>query len=86
MGTYLHLEDAALPLARLFGHRLRERRVALKLTQGALFEKTGIAASYVSLIERGRANPSLDILAALSEAVGSNVSDMLRIEDKGTQT
>ncbi len=78
MVTYLQLEDAGPPLARLFGQRLRDRRVALKLTQGMLFDKTGVAASYVSLIERGRANPSLDILVSLSNAVGSSVSEMLR--------
>ena len=78
MVNYLHLEDATSDLAQLFGQRLRERRQALKLTQGMLFEKTGIAASYISIIERGRANPSLDVIAALSEAVECSVSDMLR--------
>ena len=82
MDNFLNLEDAASPLAWLFGKRLRERRVALHLTQGMLFKMTGVAASYVSLIERGRANPSLDVLAALSEAVASNVSEMLRSDDQ----
>jgi transcriptional regulator with XRE-family HTH domain len=76
----IQLEDAASPLARLFGQRLRARRMALQLTQVMLFEQTGVAASYISLIERGRSNPSLDIIEALSRAVGSSVSEMLRDE------
>jgi len=78
MAMHLHLEDASTELARLFGQRLRERRMALNLTQGDLFERTGVAASYISLIERGRANPSLDILDTLSKAVGSSPAEMLR--------
>ena len=78
MVVHVHLEDAASPLALLFGQRLRARRMALNLTQVMLFEQTGVAASYISLIERGRSNPSLDILEALSRAVGSSVSEMLR--------
>ena len=78
MANHLHLEDASTELARLFGQRLRERRIALNLTQSDLFDKTGVAASYISLIERGRANPSLDVLDALSKAIDSNVAEMLR--------
>lgn len=81
MVAHIHMEDAASPLARLFGQRLRERRVALNMTQAMLFEQSGIAASYISLIERGRSNPSLDIIEALSRAVGSSVSEMLRDGD-----
>ena len=78
MAEHVHLEDAASPLAQLFGRRLRARRMALKLTQAMLFEQTNVAASYISFIERGRSNPSLDIIDALSRAVGSSVSEMLR--------
>jgi len=78
MVEHIHLEDEASPLARLFGRRLRERRIGLKLTQSMLFEQSGVAASYISLIERGRSNPSLDIIEALARAVGCSVSEMLR--------
>ncbi len=50
MFNYLNMEDAAAPLAQLFGQRLRKRRAALMQTQGMLSKKTGVAASYISFI------------------------------------
>ena len=78
MPKYLHLEDVAQPAAQLFGVRLKERRQALGLTQGQLFEQTGITAAYVSTIERGRANPTLDMMVKLAAAVGLEAWDMIR--------
>jgi len=51
------------PFARVFGDRVRKRRKELKLTQGQVFEMTGISPAYISAVERGTANPSLDIMS-----------------------
>lgn len=80
MGRYVELEEYAQPAARLFGDRLKEKRQALGLTQAQLFEQTGITASYVSAIERGRGNPTLDMMVKLAEAVGSEAWEMIRPE------
>ena len=78
MPKYLELEDYTQPVARLFGERLKQRRRALSLTQAQLFEQTGITAAYISFIERGRANPTLDMMVKLAEAVGAEAWDMIR--------
>jgi transcriptional regulator with XRE-family HTH domain len=61
-----------------FGKRLKERRLSLGYTQAQLFEQTGITAAYISFIERGRANPTLDMMVKLAEAVGAEAWDMIR--------
>lgn len=78
MPKSLHLEEIAQPAAVLFGTRLKERRKALGLSQMQLFEQTQIAPGYLSQIERGLANPTLDMMVKLSNAVGLDVWDMLR--------
>ena len=82
MPKYLHLEDVVQPAALLFGQRLKERRQLLGLSQGQLFEQTGITAAYISFIERGRANPTLDMMVKLADAVDLKVWDMIRPGDE----
>lgn len=65
-------------MAQLFGERLKERRRALGLTQAQVFEQTGITAAYISLVERGQANPTLDMMVKLAESVGAEAWDMIR--------
>lgn len=55
--------------ARWFGLRLREERCARRLTQDILSEKADVSGDYISLIERGRANPTIDTMIALAEAL-----------------
>jgi transcriptional regulator with XRE-family HTH domain len=78
MPNIIDLSEHGHPTAQLFGERLKERRRALGLTQAQLFEKTGITAAYVSLIERGQGNPTLDMMVKLAEAVGAEAWDMIR--------
>ncbi|MBB3589001.1 helix-turn-helix domain-containing protein [Sphingomonas sp. BK481] len=74
----IYLDDFMLPEAQLFGVRLRERRKAMKLTQGQLGERVDMAAASISVIERGRANPTIAVMAKLAKAVGSEAWAMLR--------
>jgi len=78
MPKTIDLTDYNDPVAQLFGDRLKERRRALGLTQAQLFSRTGITAAYISLVERGRANPTLDIMVKLAEAVEAEAWDMIR--------
>ena len=57
---------------------MRAKRKLLGLTQPQLFERTGIAVSYISHIENAQQNPSLDVMVQLAEAVGETLSDMLK--------
>ena len=78
MPNIIDLNEQRHPTAQLFGERLKERRRALGLTQAQVFEQTGITAAYISLVERGQANPTLDLMVKLAEAVGAEAWDMIR--------
>lgn len=51
-----------------FGQRVRELRLATGLSQEEFAERCGFARSYMSRIERGGANPSLDAIQVLADA------------------
>lgn len=82
MAKFLRLDDVVQPAAILFGARLKKRREDLGLTQGQLFEQTGITAAYISQIERAQANPTLDMMVKLAQAVGLEAWDMIRPENE----
>lgn len=71
-------DDVRLPIAELFGKRLKEHRLACDMTQTQLAERAGTTAAYVSQVERGQANPTLDAMAKLAEVVEADVWDLLR--------
>lgn len=77
MPTYSYIVDRGLKHAKIFGERLRARREELGWSQGQLFERTGVSASYISHVERGLGNPSLDIMVQLCDALGVQIVDML---------
>ena len=54
---------------KAFGLQLKNLRSIQKLTQQDLSERSEISASYISKIERGHADPSLDTLFSLSVAL-----------------
>jgi transcriptional regulator with XRE-family HTH domain len=80
MTKTIHLDDCLSSTVRLFGKRMKQRRRELRLTQVQIFERTGIAATYLSMIENGRANPSLDTVEKLARAVGLEAWEMLRLD------
>lgn len=67
-----------LPLRKLFGDRVKELRLQTNLSQEAFADKCGFARSYMSRIERGKANPSLDAIEVFAEALGVPESDLLK--------
>ncbi|WP_423815920.1 helix-turn-helix domain-containing protein [Salinibacter altiplanensis] len=54
-------------LRRKFGRRIRATRRSRDVTQEKLAEYCGLSPEYISHIERGRASPSFDVIAELSE-------------------
>ena len=59
------------------GKNVKKAREKLGLTQEELAEKVGIHVSYVSRIERGKVNPSYDILENLAKVLKVKSSDFL---------
>lgn len=62
----------------LFGANLRQARIKAKLTQVEVEAATGIRQHYISEIENGLQNPTLDTMTALAMAVGTDVRALLR--------
>jgi len=48
------------------------------MSQEAFADKCGFARSYMSRIERGAANPSLDAVQIVASALDVSVSDLFR--------
>jgi transcriptional regulator with XRE-family HTH domain len=59
----------ATSLRKKFGIRFRALRKAAGLSQEEFADKCGFARSYMSRIERGAANPSLDAIETLAAAL-----------------
>jgi transcriptional regulator with XRE-family HTH domain len=53
----------------LLGRRVKELRQARGLSQEQLADRMGINAKYLSSIERGKENPTLDLLFKLAKAL-----------------
>jgi len=54
----------------LLGARIKELRKIKGLSQEGLAEKVDISPNYLGRIERGKENPTLDMLLRLAEALG----------------
>ena len=67
--------DAVATVAQI-GNRIRELRAAQSLTLLNMSERTGLSSSMLSLVERGRATPSIGSLMAISSALGIHMGDL----------
>ncbi|MGD9697454.1 helix-turn-helix transcriptional regulator [Acinetobacter sp.] len=58
--------------------RIRDRRVALGLSQSQLALKAGVDRTYLNKVERGKHTPSITFLKTLSFELGCNLEDLLK--------
>jgi len=63
------------------GLRLRSRRIELGLTLAKVAETSGLSLPYVSNLERGRGNPTIEALRALANALEIDLSSLLGSND-----
>jgi len=66
-------------LRKKYGQRIAALRRAAGFSQEAFADRCGFARSYMSRVERGKANPSLDAIEAM--AGGLRVSVKVLFED-----
>jgi transcriptional regulator with XRE-family HTH domain len=76
-------ETTANTLAAI-GLRIRELRQSRALTLQELAEASGLSTSMLSLVERGRASPSIGSLIVIASALGVSMSDLL-VSDAGSE-
>jgi transcriptional regulator with XRE-family HTH domain len=71
------------PLWReLAGKLLREERAAQGRTLGQIADRAGISPQYLSEVERGRKEPSSEMLASICGALDLRLADLLRAGDR----
>lgn len=61
-----------------FGKRLRELREAKGMTQEALAHEAGLDRTYISSVERGERNISLENIEHLAWALGVKIKDFFK--------
>ena len=58
------------------GHELREERHRQERTLADVAEQSGVSTQYLSEVERGRKEPSSEILGAVAGALGLRLVDL----------
>jgi transcriptional regulator with XRE-family HTH domain len=64
-------------LRKCFGQRIRELRNSQGFSQEAFADRCGFVRTYMSRIETGTANPSLDAAKVLADGLGISLSELL---------
>ena len=59
------------------GENIRRIRLAKGLTQEALAADAGLDLTYLGGIERGRRNPTVDVLLRLAKVLGCELPELL---------
>jgi transcriptional regulator with XRE-family HTH domain len=63
------------------GDRIRERRMAMNLTQAALAEKCGLHRTFIGSVERGERNVALLSLRRIAVALRRRPEELLAASD-----
>jgi transcriptional regulator with XRE-family HTH domain len=72
------------PLAQQFGACVRSLRQEAGMSQVEFGERCGFYQTYLSRIENGRANPSLNAIEVIANALGMTVFELFdRVKESG---
>ena len=77
---------AAMDLKTLLGSAIRSERLVLKISQEELASRAGLHRTYVSDVERGARNPSLESVEKLARALELSVSTLFQRATDGEET
>jgi transcriptional regulator with XRE-family HTH domain len=59
------------------GMKLKQLRTQRGVTQVTLAKKVRVTQAYIALLEKGRENPTLDVLEKLAKALTVKVTELL---------
>jgi len=65
-------------IAKQFGQRVRKLRLKQNLSQEALAAKANVDRAFLSGIERGVENPTLFTIQAISDALETQIGNLMR--------
>jgi transcriptional regulator with XRE-family HTH domain len=71
-------DETSENMRALFGANLRRARLKAKLTQVDVEELTGIRQHYISEIENGLQNLTLDTMITFAQAIGTDLRALFR--------
>ena len=66
------------PITKKIAQAIRERRKLAGLSQEELAEKADIDRTYVSLIERGKVNMTIVVVAKIAKALDVSLSSIIK--------
>lgn len=69
-------------LSQAFGAVVRERRLAAGISQEGLAQAADLHPTYVSMVERGIRNPTLDVAQRLANALNIGLPDLVKRAEK----
>lgn len=64
-----------------FGKKVRERRVALRLSQEELAERAGVHRTYIGMIERAEKNITLENIEKIAKALETPLGELMSLEE-----
>lgn len=79
------VEGSSSAVVAAIGNRLRILRQEREMTLQALAEATALSPSMLSLVERGRAAPSIQSLIVIANALNVTMSDLIVTEEPGEE-
>ncbi|MCZ7646225.1 MAG: helix-turn-helix domain-containing protein [Planctomycetota bacterium] len=65
-------------VVRQFGRKVRELRLARGLSQRTLAQKAGFSFSYATRLERGDAEPGLELVVRIAQALGATPHELIQ--------
>jgi transcriptional regulator with XRE-family HTH domain len=70
-----------MEINELVGLNVRRLRQAKGLSQEELYAASGVSQQFISEIENGSRNPTIETLAILAQALKASVADLVTIPD-----
>ncbi|MDC5074678.1 helix-turn-helix transcriptional regulator [Acinetobacter baumannii] len=67
-----------MDICQKFGFKVRQNREKLKWSQEQLADHCGLHRTYISGIERGKRNPTLQIIDILARSLQVHPADLLK--------
>lgn len=66
-----------------FGRAVRTLREQAEYSQESFAAAIGVHRTYMGTLERGKGNPSLDVIAKISRGLGISLADLFKAVEKG---
>jgi transcriptional regulator with XRE-family HTH domain len=83
MGKPIQSRRNPSELSKRLGERVRALRKQRRWSLEELAERAGMHVTYLSSVERGYRNPTLNVLAALASALGVTLGLLLKGMEEG---